>query len=95
MWHTVAPVYSLPQHKVASTMKLTTHIYPVLRIKSAPTSPLSHTTCQHLYLYTNGISAITAIKILYHAWNGFPAQEPCKMIQNDHVKYSETAVLII
>jgi hypothetical protein len=67
----------------------------VLRIKTAPTSPLSHMTAQHLYLYTNGISAITATKILYHARNGFPAQEPCKMIPTDHVKYSRMVVLII
>jgi hypothetical protein len=85
VWYTKTPVYSLPQHKVASAMKLTTHIYPVLRIKSAPTSPLSHMTSQHLYLHTNGISAITAIKILYHAQNGLPVQEPCKMIQTDQV----------
>jgi len=76
-------------------MKMNTHIYPGLRIKSAPASPLSHMTTQHLYLYTKGSSAITAITILYHARNGFPAQEPCKMIQTDHVKYSRMAVLII
>jgi hypothetical protein len=66
-----------------------------LRIKSAPTSPLAHMTSQYLYLYTNGTSAIRAIKISYHARNGFPAQEPCKMIQTDHVKYSRIVVLTI